>query len=234
MPSQTLHDFRRYNPSLIVDPSALSLRPDFAAPIARTIMLWPHIEVTTSSMLARIVGPDVAIVMAMHTVLRKESSQMAALRAAVKTKLSSEDFQLFEIILKLMRNALDDRHIFAHWASGYSKELPQLLLFVQLEDTEAWSTAIYHNTYNESKLPLTVLPLEHRKVRAFRLQDAATAALRLEECHQFIRGFGDYHHLLHLSPDMISRMRPEPQPDRIREWLINQPRIRQALVDKTI
>lgn len=234
MPSQTLHDFRRYHPSLIVDSSALSLRPDFAVSIARTIMLWPHIEVTTSSMLARIVGSDVAIVMAMHTVLRKESSQTAALKAAVKTKLSSEDYQFFEIIFKLMRNSLDDRHIFAHWASGYSKELPQLLLFVQLEDIEVWSTTIYHITYNESEPPLTILPLDHRKVRAFRLEDATTAALRLEECYQFIRSFGDYHHLLHLSPDMISRMRPEPQPDRIREWLINQPRIRQALAEKPI
>lgn len=232
MPSQTLHDYRRYKPSLIVDPSALTLRSDFAVPIARTILLWPHIEATTSSMLARIVGPDVEIVMAMHTVLRKESSQTAALRAAVKTRLSVEDFQLFEIIFKLMRNALDDRHIFAHWASAYSHELPELLLFVQLEDTEAWSTAIHHNTYSEMKPPLIIPQLDHKKVRAFRLQDALVAAVRLKECYDFIRSFGDYHHLLHLSPDMISRMSPEPHPSHIREWLLAQPRIQQALAQK--
>jgi hypothetical protein len=132
MPPQPLS---RVRPKAIVmaSPEAIELRPKLAPLIAEIIARWAYIEANIRTILSYILRAEAAPTAAMLYAVRSSSAQMDMIIAAGWAKLFDPKLEIFEAVIHTARSAGKKRNVIAHHVWGYTTELPEALLLVELE-----------------------------------------------------------------------------------------------------
>lgn len=94
------------------------------------VALSAQVDHELSLLLVRIIGASERAALAMFDELDSQRTQLRLLKAAAKAKLGagSEQYRVFQAVLKTAEVAQADRHRLAHWIWGHCPELPDALL----------------------------------------------------------------------------------------------------------
>lgn len=108
---------------------SLGKRPDLAVIVATAICQWASVDARLAALLVRILGgsskPSYAMFSAIH-----QTAQQAALDAAARAALSSDDYDRFRAVLKVYQRNSKTRNQFAHWIWGHCDSIPDALLLL--------------------------------------------------------------------------------------------------------
>ncbi|MGH9436691.1 MAG: hypothetical protein ACRD22_02045 [Terriglobia bacterium] len=113
------------------DFSASNERPKLALAAMNIIAKWSVLEGFLSQLFVNMLGSNPYPGAAIYQALTSAAAQDAAFRAiaAIATKDSSQDEKdIFEAILKLVKNTRQRRNKIAHWVWGYSEDIPDGVL----------------------------------------------------------------------------------------------------------
>jgi hypothetical protein len=211
MPPQPLANYRRQC-TRYFGPEALDHRPEFAKPIAHSIITAAHGEHDWSVFLSRLVGTQAYHMVDSYSAVQTDRARRDLIISSANTRLTDEFYRTFWAVLSVWSESCHDRHIFAHWISGWATELPDLLLFAHPDHLAEWGARIHANTDPRN--------LDDKKILAYRLANAETAASNIAEARQFILRIGDV--LWLRNTDLANSQRTH-------ELLIRQTRVEAAL-----
>jgi hypothetical protein len=116
------------DPHVILDTNVLADKPDIAIIVVRIFAVWAAIERELNILLVRLLGADAKPVHAVFSILQTQGLRTAALEAAAKSTLSTEDFDIFSAALSVANSAQKTRNRLAHWAWGKCEQRPELLV----------------------------------------------------------------------------------------------------------
>ena len=108
----------------------------------RVIAVWAHIDGNLASVLTNCLKTDITTGAAMYQALTGGDAKRAVLLAAASTRLSPDDFAIFNAALRVIKPSRDRRNDFAHNIWAYSAQVPNALLLmhssVVINQNVAW------------------------------------------------------------------------------------------------
>ncbi|MGP0058862.1 MAG: hypothetical protein ACLPID_06220 [Beijerinckiaceae bacterium] len=113
---------------------ALLDHPELCSAAMRIIDIGSRIEHTWSLILVDLLKSDPRVGVSMYQALTSSDARRAALMAAAKVKLSSQDFLLFQACFEAVAPVRRLRNSFAHHLWGSSSDVPNALLLADPED----------------------------------------------------------------------------------------------------
>ncbi len=116
--------------AVYIEHDSLVKRPKQAALVAQTIGLWSHIDHILAMMTTNFLQADFEAVIDMLQALRSSEGQRAAITAAAKSTLSPDDFEIYEIVMKVIKPSRDRRNEYAHHLWGHADGLDDALLLI--------------------------------------------------------------------------------------------------------
>lgn len=78
-------------------------------------------------------GTDSEAALEIFLTLRKSSNQIEALKAASKYRLSEDELQYFEIMMKIYKSLKFQRNALAHCCFGVASNDPNVLLWIEVK-----------------------------------------------------------------------------------------------------
>jgi hypothetical protein len=118
---------------VVVGPAALMSRPDLFIWIADIIAAWPHLEMQLGRLLAKLLGTQAHIGLAIYSELTGAGTQNIVLTQAAKASLADDDFHVFDLLRKRVKSVKKRRVPIAHGIWGYSTEVPMHSSALSLE-----------------------------------------------------------------------------------------------------
>lgn len=107
-------------------------RPILAAKVAQCISEFSNIETMLPVVLAFLLSADAETAIAMFGSLENRAAQLRLLNTAAEKILDEDHFDCWTVLLaKFIKPVMNERDRFAHWAWGYSPDLPDALLLAK-------------------------------------------------------------------------------------------------------
>ena len=108
---------------------AISSRPKVAVKIAECIAEWSNIETFLGVLLASLLGTEAKTAISIFGAVENRSAQRRIVMAAGQAKLSPDDYDLLEVIMRVaVAPVMRQRDKLAHWSWGTCAELPDDLI----------------------------------------------------------------------------------------------------------
>ena len=188
-------------------------RPILAAKVAQCISEFSNIETMLPVVLAFLLSADAETAIAMFGSLENRAAQLRLLNTAAEKILDEDHFDCWTVLLaKFIKPVMNERDRFAHWAWGYSPDLPDALLLAKpIEKARAqWEAT------SPPKPPI----IARNKVYVFNASDFDRAIGRLNDSADLLEAF-------------MKSIWPEPSgPERVlyHQALRNEPRFHELLL----
>jgi hypothetical protein len=211
----------RPNARALPGPETLySQRPNLAPLAMAVIAHWSEIEAKTASMLAFILRAEAAPTMAMLQAIRSASAQMDMIEAAGSSKLSGEQLEMFDAIIRLARNAAKKRHPIAHHIWAFSMDMVDAALLVE---PAAYLEMFVTLSTSETA---ALLSLDNKRIMVYRERDFQEI---IEEMKVVLRCIDGVTFILHgphnAPPQTYARLSAEPLFQEALKWTRkNRPR----------
>jgi hypothetical protein len=118
------------------DPTTMARRPELAAKVARCVALWSEIEIHLGAFLGLLLHANQKAAIAMYSGVENRAAQLRLITCAAEASVPPEHFDVFSILISgIIRPAMKERAKLAHWAWGFSDDLPDALLISEPADT---------------------------------------------------------------------------------------------------
>lgn len=197
------------------------LHPKLALKIAKIVAEWSVLENALSRIFISMLGSDPVPGAAMYSSLTAAASQKAALRAVADTALTTEQRDIFEVLLGFYNTAQKDRNKIVHWVWGYGTELKDALV---LADPACFTSHKAQSIRFENEGRPVSPDFDFDKVYIYRARDFDQLSEKVEKLMGYLSQF-----LIVISPKKEDLRYPERTSQRLRQ-LQNVPEIRQALL----
>lgn len=109
--------------------NVLDERPELAALAMQVIGVWANIEISYVYLTAIFLKSDVEVVSRMLLGISPES-QRAAIRMAAESVLTTDDYRLFQAVLRVSDSFRTRRNKYAHGTWGISEGHPECLVWI--------------------------------------------------------------------------------------------------------
>jgi hypothetical protein len=220
MPPQPLS---RVRPNAKVLPGAetlYTLRPNLAPLAMGVIAHWSEIEARTAAMLAFVLRAEAAPTMAMLQAIRSASAQIDMIEAAASSKLAGEQLEMFDAIIRLVRNAAKKRHPIAHHIWAFAMDMVDAALLI--EPSAYLEMFVTLSTTETAQL----LDIDNKRVMVYRERDFQEI---IEEMKAVLSCIDRVTFILHgtknLSPKTYEMLSAEPLFQEALKWTKkNRPR----------
>jgi len=106
----------------------LAQRPELAKHVMSVIDWWSYSEAQLAALLPRFLKADYRVTHAMFQALSSAEARRSALTAAARATMSSEEFELYESVMRAIVPTRNTRNAFAHRLWCISESLPEALL----------------------------------------------------------------------------------------------------------
>jgi hypothetical protein len=127
-------------PAFSIGPKALSGKPE-GMWIAEVMSAWPWLEYRLGLSLAYMLGAEPEAGLAMYAALRGSSAQKAALRGVAEERLSPDDWEVFDQLLKATSSVSNERADIVHGLWGLCPQLPGKLIWLDPREMLAANAA---------------------------------------------------------------------------------------------
>jgi len=238
MPPQPI---TRIQPDVTVDfdPVKLAGIPELTALPMTVIAIWATIDGILAKMLSHLIKSDLGTAVAMFHAIKSQDGQRQAILAAAGKTLASDDFKLFQAVLKASKASRDRRHDFAHHLWGLPS-IPDTLALLDPRDSlrelaefdermrewrkqmrpwiERTAMRVHYHLQQNITPPAAPLPPDNSNVQCFRKQD-------------LLDDVSDAEKALQLFLDLQRALFDQSQPakDEARRRLLAEPQIQRAL-----
>jgi hypothetical protein len=138
--------------------------------------------------LAKLLGAGAEAGSAMYLALTSTSAQKAALLAAAKAVLDSEDLALFNALMELVKRVKDRRNTIVHGTWGWSAQVPDALILIP--GREAIKEAIvFAQAHSAPEWPTTVGGVTLDQVIIYSKKDFWTLVADLDRVSHYVGRF---------------------------------------------
>jgi len=189
----------------------MASRPEVAVKISQCIAEWADIESMLGMLLAILLDGDQDAALAMYSGVENRSSQMKMLESAARIKIP-EKIDLFTVLMgSVIRPAMRERDRLAHWCWGFSPNLADALLLIQIHSKMA--------VHLKAVSPPNPVQLDFTKIFVVTANDLGRTFARLQTAKNYLADF----------IGTIWTLNPPETRDRVLHSLCSKPEIRAAL-----
>jgi len=111
------------------DPTTMTRRPQLAAKVARCIVHWSEIEIHLGAFLGLLLHANQKAAVAMYSGIENRAAQLRLIVCAAEASVPPDHFNVLSVLISaIIRPAMKERDKLAHWAWGFSDDLPDALL----------------------------------------------------------------------------------------------------------
>ena len=129
---QPIHYSRRID--FEFTPQCLFFRPKLAAHIAVISAMWTEMEARIGAFLAALVGSEAETVISIFLAVKTDAARRATIDTIVGQKMSNEDYDHFQGIMKDVAKRYAERNSVVHGAWGISPVYPDALLWCDIRE----------------------------------------------------------------------------------------------------
>lgn len=170
------------------NPLAVLERPELAAHVTVISQYWNEIDSRIGAYLAALMGDESIVAVSVYLNIQNDGAKRAAIDTITSLKLSPEEYQKLQAILRKIGDRYGERNDAIHGAWGVSPEYPDALLWADTRHSARFIAA----AATASKPPSDDEIIEYQKrLMVYRLQDFQNIEGRLravyEELCEFTR-----------------------------------------------
>jgi hypothetical protein len=208
-------------------------RPELEHLIGQCLIAWPHVEAEMTTLLGQLLGVDSEPALAVFQSLRRSTAKSDALSQAAKKALKEPaDALLFNAILNVHKSVEAERNALAHGHFGYSKNLPDGILWMNTADYLA--SRVRTGVRGETRYYEKDIKALLASMSAYRADDLKKILAEINDmAHIWVEMIG---YLRLATPDVKLmenlRLPPDTQKaerDRVYRQLCDRPRVRREL-----
>lgn len=101
--------------------------------IGKCISVWSYVENEMGTLLGLLLGSQSAAMLDVFLIIRRSSNQREALNVAAQQRLSGDIGLAFEALMILYKSLESQRNDIAHGCYGYSTNLPDRILWIEMK-----------------------------------------------------------------------------------------------------
>jgi hypothetical protein len=181
-------------PSLTFGPPLPPDKKEFASIIGQAIAAWSDVEIQMALLLSILMKADAEPAVAVYHKLRRGMSRMEALEAAAKISLVGKDYDLFKAIMVVYESAEKERNALAHGYFGITSDAPDVLLWVDTEETTQFVMQLTNNAWEDISKPPPIVDYNafRSKIYFYRKRDLELVLRQILHTYQIVLEFNNY------------------------------------------
>ena len=147
MSRQPFLSIYRSGMSFAVGPGVISQRPELASLVGQCVAMWNDAELQMALSLGAILKTNSDAAVALYLAIKTSRTQREALGAVARLLLSGIDLDAFDALFAVYSALEKQRNAIAHGLFGVADDLPDALLWTDIQDHSNFLINLYNKEY---------------------------------------------------------------------------------------